>query len=178
MGNIERQLVELWERLRERRFADVAGASLTIQLPLREAFVNSLIASSIAEQGAPVRSVRVTFRGGNRVGVEVDPKQFFLPRARVELDIQDVVDCAKDHTLRLRVAPESFSTALLLQGANLFPLPPGVVFAQNQISLHLPTLLAQQDMGDLFPLLRYIIITGAQGLLLIRLYATVPLSQE
>jgi hypothetical protein len=176
MGNLTSEFTGLLGRLRERGFANVAGADVTVQLPLRETFVNEIIAAGIADKGAPVRYVRLAFRGGSRVGIEVEPKLFLVPRLRIEADIQDVVDCAQDPTLRLRLTSDSFSTALILQGANLFKLPEGMNFAGNQLTLHLPTLLERQNLGDLAPLLRYVLVTGQPGVLFVRLNFAVPLA--
>lgn len=159
--------------MRERHLADIEGATLDVTVPLREEFLNTAIEMGLAERNTPLRRMRVTIRSGDRVSLDIEPKMFL--RVRMELDLPEITDFTQNPTLRLPIASGSNVFAqLALGGANLFKqLPEGITVANRQIVIHLPTLMERHNFGDLTPHLRYLIIAGRPGLLLLRLHAGV-----
>src|SRR5690242_7864669 len=112
-------VMRLFEEARGRRFADFAGAAVNVSLPLREGLVNEFIAVQMAAQeDAAVRQVRVYFPRPGRISVDVEIRQIIPLRLRLELDAPDTVDLTQDPTVRLRIAPESRTAAVLLEGAS------------------------------------------------------------
>ncbi len=147
--------------------AELAGARVTGQVPIRTDVVNRLIASRLAGADTPLASVRIEPRQDNVIEAEVTPSSRFAPQVRVQAMIERQPDLPASPQLVLRWRIQGASLLAKLAApviANLKSLPPGVRIDGDLILIDLRDALASQGHADLLEYMRALRIeTRADG---------------
>jgi len=142
-------LDELVRRQISRGCRDLAGARVSVRIPVSEALINEAIAASLPP-GGRVREIHVNPRASNRLRVRlVVAKPGFLPpiTLTVTIDRQPSLPDSPDLVLRL----EGAGTLLTFAGpalAFIDALPPGILMRGDLVFVNLKTLAESRGLAE------------------------------
>jgi hypothetical protein len=130
--------------------AELAGATLTCQLPLTNATINRFIHARLAKGGMPVTSAEIDVRDGDLAVLTVTPSMP-LPAVRIELRIELQPDFPGNKpVLWLRWSMGGFASLLAKLLDRFKPnLPPGVKMDSELIAIDIAEILRAQNLGEL-----------------------------
>jgi hypothetical protein len=153
----------LVERERARGFASLGGSRAEIAIPVRQAFVDRLVARVLASR--PSTELQVDLLEGARLGVTVSHRVLGFPvRARTVLELDREVDLVGQR-LVLRHDDGALWTTIRTVAGTLGLVPAGVTFGAGTVEVDLRAMAARAGFGDLLPLLQHLAIHGpADGL--------------
>jgi hypothetical protein len=167
------RLAALFTRQRGRGFADFRGAQADITLPVSDRLLNEIIAETLPPS-APIRSLELTSRTGNRIGVRFKlGAAAFLPPISLTLAIERQPELPASPILVLKL---QMGGILSLAGSAmrfLEALPPGVRVENDRILLDLPTLLAERGLADLLQYAEQVHVTTIEGAVVVAVRAAV-----
>jgi len=129
---------------------DIAGARMSGEIPVGNAFVNRMIAERLGAQ-SPVTAVRVEAREGDQLVAEVVPRARLMPTLRIAARIEQQPDFPNDPRLVLRWSmPGAGPLALFAAPALAFfkALPPGFRADGDRIIVDVAALLASHGLRE------------------------------
>jgi hypothetical protein len=155
----------------------IAGTSLSGEVPVAQGLINRLLAEQLASSNAPVSSVQVELHDNDTLTAVVALRAGFLPPIRVVARIDQQPQLPGSPVLGLRwtlpglgLLARMASPALAIFKA----LPPGVVMDGDRLLINLRQMLAGQGMADTLRYLTSLQITTRAGIVLIRFAVRVP----
>jgi hypothetical protein len=128
-------LTEIVHSLRASQFRDLAGARASVSVPVAEALLNTLIATSLPAN-APVRSVTVQPEANDRLAVRIVAKAALIPAITLKLAIESQPRLPDSPVLVLRMVTLGGLFGLA-SGAVAGMLPPGVRLQGERILVDL-----------------------------------------
>ncbi|HXW08096.1 MAG TPA: hypothetical protein VD833_22895 [Vicinamibacterales bacterium] len=169
---------DLLQLLREQHaanFRDVAGASVTLTLPVSDRLVTRLVAEQLTPSSR-LRHLDVRAEASNRFKVAVQlARPAFLPSLTIPFDIERQPALPASPVLVLRVA--SSASVMSFAGAALRlldSLPPGITLDGNLVSLDLRLLAARYGRADVFEYLDSLALTTEPGRIVLSVRAALP----
>jgi hypothetical protein len=152
--------------------AELAGATLTCQLPLTNATINRLIHARLAKGGLPVTSAEIDVRDGDLAVLTVSPSMP-LPAVRIELRIELQPDFPGNKpVLWLRWSMGGFASFLSKLVDRFKPnLPPGVKMDSELIAIDLAEILRAQNLGELVPYIKNVRVHTKPGAFVVQVDA-------
>ena len=166
-------LPRLLQQLRATNFRDIAGAHVTATIPVTEALINTIIATTMPAN-LPVREVTIRPEVGNRLSLRVIPRALLMPALTIKLDIERQPQLPDSPILVLRMA--TMPGLLGLAGAAFAldkALPPGVRIQGEVIHVDLRELARQRGAEEAFRYLRSVQVTTDAGRVLLAIDAAV-----
>jgi hypothetical protein len=156
------------ERLRQSRFADLAGTRASLHVPVSERLVNEVLAASLPRGGA-VNEARIRPHAGNRLDIHVKlARPAFLPPLTLGavIERQPEFPHTPEIVLRLTSLPGVMSLA---GGAATFfnVLPPGVRMQGERVIVNVAELARQHGRSDVLDLIRRLHVTTEEAAVLI-----------
>jgi hypothetical protein len=162
------------ERQRAAGFPAFRGASVSGTIPVSEAVLNAVAWAALSEQETPVQRMRLTLPGGNRIVVDLVARILIVNKAfRLELEVDEVVDFAREPVLRLRFVGAGLTGVLIEIFSSLFRQE-GIRITGGAILVDLREILERQNFGFLLPLIRWVQIRGQAGQLNAEFLLMVP----
>ena len=155
---------------------DIAGTSLSGEIPLSESLINRQIAQQL-DRHAHIASVVVTLQGGDEALVRVEPRMRFIPTVPVVVRIERQPDLPHDPTLRLRWTMPSAGPLGLIAGAiagYLKKLPEWVQIDRDLITIDLRAFLRDRGLEEALGLVRRAAVHTRPGTLIVTFDAAVP----
>jgi hypothetical protein len=152
--------------------AELAGASLTCQVPLTNAAINRLIDARLAKGGLPITSAEIDVRDGNLAVMTVAPSMP-LPAVRIELRIELQPDFPGNKpVLWMRWSMGGLASFLARLIDRFKPnLPPGVKMDSELIAIDIAEILRAQNLGDLVPYIKNLRVHTKPGAFVVHLDA-------
>jgi hypothetical protein len=150
--------------------SDLTGASLTAELPFRDALLNRLIARRIADH-QHLAGVQISSRDGDDALVTIQPRSVLLPSVDLLLHIEKQPELPSDPTLRLRWAVPGTGVLGRFAGPLLMlfkKLPDGVVVDGDLIVIDLHRLLRGHGHDDVVSVVRRLSIHTRLGVVMVR----------
>ena len=160
------RLIEILERLRASRFAEVKGARASLSIPVPESFLNELIAAALPP-GGPLRDLQVRPQAGNRLAVRARASRLdFLPPMTISVQIEQQPQLP-DTPLVVRIL--SLPGLLSMAGSLLSPssLPPGIRLDRERVLVDVRQLLEKKGLGEIVPLIERLHVSSEEGRLLV-----------
>jgi hypothetical protein len=168
-------LLALLRAQRAARFADVAGADVSLMLPVSDRLINQILAERLP-RGGVVSAVDVEALPANQFAVRVRlGHSALLPPIRVGLLIERQPDLPAFPVIGLRiVSPGIAALAGAVVARFLQGLPPWVQFDGARISIDLLAAAATAGAEEAFGYLRSLAVTTAAGRVIVSIRASVP----
>lgn len=143
-------------------FADLAGATASLTLPLSDRFVSRLITSHLPAS-SPVRELEVCAEGGNQVVLRVRVARLsFIPRVRVKLLIEQQPVLPSSPVIVFRIVSEGLAALAGTALRFLKVLPPGVHLDGDMLQVNIAQLLANYGLADVVAYLTHLEVTTAE----------------
>lgn len=145
--------------------ADMAGATLSGEIPLSDAALNRLLASRLADH-PHVSALRVTAREGDELLVRIEPRIRFLPSLNLLVRIERQPQLPDRPTLQLRWHIPGTGPMALLAGrlaSLLKATPQGVSVDGDLVTVDLAALLRQRGLEDVLTLIRRMAVHTRTG---------------
>jgi hypothetical protein len=155
-------------------FADLAGADVSMTLPVSDRLLSTLIAQRLP-RSAPIRDFDLIAHAGDEIAVRVRlAKPAFLPAIQVRLAI--VQQAVLPHAPTIVLEMVSQGMAALAGNALRFvdALPPGVRFDGRRIFVDLAEILRRQNAAELLTYLTDLQVTTTEHRLIVRARLRVP----
>jgi len=155
---------------------DIAGTSLSGEIALSESLINRQVAQQV-EHNAHIKSLVVTFQGGDEALVRVEPRMPLIPTVPVVVRIEGQPDLPHDPTLRLRWSIPSAGPLGLIARATagyLKKLPDWVQFDRDLIVIDLRALLRARGLEDALRLVRRAALHTRPGTLVVKFEGGLP----
>jgi hypothetical protein len=152
---------------------DIAGTSLTGEIPFSESLVNRLVAKAL-DQNAHIASVLVTLHDGDEALVRVEPRLRLVPAVPIVVRIERQPDLPHDPTLRLRWAMRAAGPLTFVAGkiAGAFNALPGWIRIDGDlIVLDLRGLLRTRGLEDALALVRRAAVHTRSGAVVLQFQA-------
>lgn len=157
------RLEAILTRLRATGFAELAGASAAISIPLPAALLTELAAAAVPPS-APFRALTIQPRDANRVRVSAKLKRAeFLPPISLTVEIERQPELP-DRPLVLRLL--SIPGVLAIAGGALSmaaTLPPGIRFEQERVFVDVQLLLQRQGFGEWLKFISALRVRSEEG---------------
>jgi hypothetical protein len=160
-------------------FADVAGAEVSLTLPVSDRLINQMIAERLPRGGA-VSAVDVEAMPANQFSVRVKLGQSaLLPPIRLGLAIERQPDLPAFPVIGLRiVSPGIAALAGALVARFFHALPPWVQFEGGRLSIDLLAAAGSAGSAEAFGYLRSLALTTAAGRVIVSIRAAVPATAD
>lgn len=144
--------------------AELAGATLTCQLPLTNATLNRLIQTRLATGTLPIASAEIDVRDGDLAVLTIKPAMP-LPAVRIDLRIELQPDFPGNRpVLWLRWSMGGLASLLSRLIDRFKPnLPRGVKMDSELIALDVAEILRAQNLDELVPLIRNVRVHTRAG---------------
>jgi hypothetical protein len=152
---------------------EIAGAALAGEIPIRESFINRLIATRL-EHNSYIAAAIVTVRDGDEALVRVVPRIRLLPELPIVVRIERQPDLPRDPVLVLRWHSSSAGPLGPLAGTiarYVRSLPPGIQVDRDVIAIDLRTLLQARGLEDALALVRRAAVHTRPGAVIVQLEA-------
>jgi hypothetical protein len=149
---------------------DIAGTTLTGEIPLSDALVNRLIAERLANH-PQVSSVRVQAEEGDRVAVLVTPRSRLMPPVKISALVERQPEFPGAPVLRLHwTMPALGPLAMLAAPALAFfkALPPGIRVEGDRLFVDVRQLLESRGLGEVVGMIRRADIHTRRGGFVVR----------
>lgn len=170
-------IARLLAEQKARQFADFAGTHVEGEIPLRQGLMNEAVAGVLAGRILPMglRGVRVMVTTGNRIILDLQHGNFFLPK-RVELVFPGQAILSQDPVLRVGLRVGGVAGLLTGLVGALFPgkLPDGVSLGGDHVAIDTRRLLASRNLAEYGPLLQSLRFQSDTGTLCIGFTVVVP----
>ena len=150
---------------------ELAGATVSGELPVRADVVNRLIAAKLAGGTGPLIAVRVQPVADNLIDVGVTPRLRLLPFFRVEARIVQQPALPERPLLLLRWTVPGAGMLVRLAApfiSNLESLPPGVRIDGELAAIDLRQLLAAHGAGELLQYVKALRIETRPGAFVVK----------
>jgi hypothetical protein len=172
-------LLALARMQREAGFADVAGADVSLTLPVSDRLINQAIAERLP-RGGVVSSVGVEAMPANQFSVRVKLGQSaLLPPIRLVLAIDRQPDLPAFPVIAFRIlSPGIAALAGALVARFFHALPPWVQFDGTHISIDLLAAAASAGGEEAFGYLRSLAVTTAAGRIIVSIRGSVPATPD
>jgi hypothetical protein len=159
-------IVQILQQERARGLASLMGSRLSASIPVREGFLNAMLARVLARQST-IEALHVAMLPANRLDVSATARVLgFRKRVRLGLHVQPLVDATTGWTGTLAFAERSLVSWLVgMAGPLAGALPPGVTLSDNGIAVELPPLVSSFGAGDLMPHLTRITFETEPGIM-------------
>ena len=160
------RLLDILERLRASRFAEVKGARASLSVPVSEPLLNELIAAALPPAGA-LRDLHVRPQADNRLAVRARASRLdFLPPVTISLQIEQQPHLP-DTPLVIRIL--SVPGLLSMAGSLLSPssLPPGIRLDRERVLVDVRQLLERKGFGEIVPLIERLHVSSEEGRLVV-----------
>ena len=160
------RLIDILERLRASRFAEVKGARASLSIPVPESLLNELIAAALPP-GGPLRDLQVRPQAGNRLAVRGRASRLdFLPPMTISVQIEQQPQLP-DTPLVVRIL--SLPGLLSMAGSLLSPgsLPPGIRLDRERVLVDVRQLLEKKGLGEIVPFIERLQVSSEEGRLLV-----------
>jgi hypothetical protein len=173
-------IVDLATIVRERlgiELAELAGTTVSGEIPLSNAVVNRVIAERLAGRQLPVSSVHVEAREGDVIVAHVTPRARFVPPIRIDTRIETQPDFPGHPVLWLRWSiPGAGLLALVAAPALAFfkALPPGIRVDGDRIAVDVRELLHARGHGEILPLVRGVRVHTRESVIAVQFDLHVP----
>ena len=144
---------------------DVAGATLSGEIPFRDVVVNRLIAERLRNH-AQIESVRVQPQDGDIVSIQLTPRARFMPPVRVTAHIERQPDFPHHPLLLLRWTMPGIGPLAMLAGPALSffkALPRGITADGDRLAVDLRELLELRGLGEVVGFLRRVAVHTRAG---------------
>jgi hypothetical protein len=167
-----------WTRvLREQQatgFADLAGATASLTLPMSDRFVSRLIAIHLPAS-SPVGEVDVCAESGNQIVLRVRVARLaFVPQVRVRLLIERQPVLPSSPVIVFRIMSEGLAALAGTALRFLKVLPPGVQLDGDRLHVNLAQLLDSYGLSDVVAYLTHLQVTTAETRIVLVVHAAVP----
>ena len=165
----------LLDRLRNiagNNLEELAGTSVTIELPLTNAVVNRLIDQRLSAASGPVTAVQVEALDDDTFGAQVSMRMKMIPTIRIVGRIEEQPELPQRPWLGIRwsmpgMGPLAMFAAPAL--AFLNKLPRGLRAEDDRVVVDVLELLRSQGLADLLPYLRKAQVHTRRGAFIVRL---------
>jgi hypothetical protein len=158
-------------------FADLAGATASLTLPLSDRFVSRLIANHLPAS-SPVSEVEVYAEAGNQILLRVRVARLsFIPRVRVKLLIERQPVLPSSPVIVFRILSEGLAALAGTALHFLKVLPPGVHLDGDRLHVNIAQLLDKYGLADVVTYLRHLEVTTAERRIVLVARAAVPPSR-
>lgn len=159
-------VLQILQQERARGLSSLVGSRLSASIPVREAFLNAMLAHVLARQST-LEALHVAMLPANRLDVTATARVLgFRKRLRLGLHVQPLVDSTTGWTGTLAFAERSLVSWLIGMAAPLAAtLPPGVTLQDTGVVVEVPPLLSDLGAGDLMPHLSRITFETEPGIL-------------
>jgi hypothetical protein len=167
-----------WTRLlreqQETDFADLAGATASLTLPLSDWFVSRLIANHLPAS-SPVSDLEVCAEAGNQIVLRVRVARLsFIPRVRVKLLIERQPILPSSPVIVFRIVSEGLAALAGTALRFMKVLPPGVHLNGDRLQVNIAQLLDKYGLADVVAYLTYLELTTAERRIVLVARAAVP----
>jgi hypothetical protein len=160
-------LAGILARLRASHLAELAGAVLSLTIPVPERLLNEIV-TALVPSSAPVRGVSIQPRAGDRLRVSATLRQAdFLPPISLTLEIEQQPQLPGS-PLVLRVL--SMPGLMALAGGAMRiaqALPPGIRMQDQRIHVDIGELLDRQGLGEWGKLVTALNVRSEEGRLVL-----------
>jgi hypothetical protein len=173
-------LLALLRAQRDAGFADLAGADVSLTLPVSDRLINQVIVERLP-RGGVVSAVEVEALPANQFAVRVKLGQsVLLPPIRLVLAIDRQPDLPAFPVIGLRIVSPGLAALVGSLVARFFhALPPWVQFDGTHISIDLLAAAAASAVGaEVFGYLRALALTTAAGRVTVSIRASVPATTD
>lgn len=172
-------LLSLVRAQRDAGFADVAGADVSLTLPVSDRLINQMLAERLP-RGGVVSAVDVEAMPANQFSVRVRlGPSALLPPIRFGLAVDRQPDLPAFPVIVLRiVSPGIAALAAALVARFLRALPPWVRIDGARISIDLLAAAAGAGGAEAFAYLRSLTLTTAAGRVTVSIRASVPATPD
>jgi hypothetical protein len=172
-------LLALLRAQRDAGFADVAGADVSLTLPVSDRLINQMIAERLP-RGGVVSAVHVEAMAANQFSVRVRLGQSaLLPPIRLGLVVDRQPDLPAFPVIVLRiVSPGIAALAATLVTRFLRALPPWVQSDGARLSFDLLAAAASAGGAEAFGYLRSLTLTTTAGRVIVSIRASVPATPD
>jgi hypothetical protein len=166
-----------WMRLiveqRAAKFAELAGASASVTVPLSDRLINTVVATRLPSS---IRELDIRAQAGNLLLVSVRLRSpAWLPRINLKLRIERQPDLPQSPVLVLRLLSHGvFSTLAGSAAKFLNVLPPWLRMDGDVLLLDLHRLLLHYNASDVLSYLQRLEITTRDGSIVVAIDAHVP----
>jgi hypothetical protein len=159
-------IVLILQEERARGLASLVGSRLSVSIPVREEFLNALLARVLARQST-IEALHVGMLPANRLDVTATARVLgFRKAVRLGLHVQPLIDATTGWTGTFAFAERSLVSWLIgMAGPLTGALPAGVTLSDNGIAVELPPLVANAGAGDLMPHLARITFETEPGIM-------------
>jgi hypothetical protein len=168
----------LLAELRGNGFRDLAGTHVSASVPVSAALLNRVIADALAAGGAPVQSIDVQPRAGDRIDVVIKVTWPFVPAltARLTIEQQPVFPASPRLTLRWSFlgAVGAFGSRFV---SSLARLPDGIHLDADRLVVDIPAAAAHSPAAELLPYVNRLEVHTLDDRVLIQFELEVPASR-
>lgn len=158
------RLIDLLRQQHARGFPDLAGARVTVSIPVSDRLVTTFANENMPASG-PVRAIDVRAHEANRLSVRVRLRRpALMPPVSLNLAIVQQPRLPEAPAIGLRLAAPGALLALAGSAARVFNvLPPGVQMDGDRINVDLRAMLEQRGLGEVLDYLESLEITTEDG---------------
>jgi hypothetical protein len=169
------RLIDLFREQRAAGFPDLAGARLSVALPVSDTLVSRVVARRLPPS-SKLRRLELKAEASNRIRVVVQlAKPSFLPPISIPLDIEQQPMLPTSPVLVLRVAASTAVLGFAGSALRFFDsLPPGVTLDGNRVAVDLRLLAGRYNASEIFDHLAGLTLTTEAGRFLVHVEATLP----
>jgi hypothetical protein len=172
-------LLALLRAQRDARFADVAGADVSLTLPVSDRLINQILAERLPRRSV-LSAVDIEALPANQFAVRVRLGHMaLLPAIRVGLAIERQPDLPAFPVLGLRiVSPAIAALAGAVVARFLQGLPPWVQVDGPRITIDLLAAAATAGAEEAFGYVQSLAVTTAAGRVIVSIRASVPAAPD
>lgn len=151
--------------------AELAGATLSCQLPLTSQTINRLIQARLVKGNLPIASAVIDVRDGDMAVLTVSPSMP-LPAVRIDLRIELQPDFPGKPVLWLRWSMGGLAGLLSKLVDRFKPaLPHGIRMDSELIAIDIGEILHAQQLGELVPYIKNLQVHTRAGAVVVHLHA-------
>jgi hypothetical protein len=167
------RVAALLERLQASKFQDLAGAEITLALPVGERLLNDAAAQWMPPS-SPVRELQIHPQAGNRIAVRARiGTSPFMPALNVTLVVEKQPEWPASPVLVFRL---EMGGLMALAGPAirfLDALPPGVRLENDRLFVDLARIAHDRGFGDYLQYVDALNVATAEGALILAIRAAV-----
>jgi hypothetical protein len=159
---------QLLSYLQASAFKDIAGATVSLRVPIAATLVNRLAADALSGTALPVRAVEIGPHAGDRFDVVVTTAWPLVPQLKISMTIERQPAFPDSPVLLLRWSFLGGLGALAARFTQaLKNLPAGVRIENDRLALDLPTLAAGTAAAPVLPYVKRVELHTAEDHLLV-----------
>jgi hypothetical protein len=151
---------------------ELAGATVTLELPLTNAVVNRLIEQRLSAASGPVTAVQVDALDEDTFGAQVTMRMKMIPTIRIVGRIEEQPELPQRPSLGIRWSMPGMGALSMFAApvlAFLNALPRGLRAEDDRILVDVVELLRSRGLADLLPYLRKAQVHTRRGAFIVRL---------